>query len=51
MVPDDSEEALIDGLVRSAFQVMGVLTRIGAEHDLSSPSCACSASCVTDALA
>ncbi|GGV41570.1 MarR family transcriptional regulator [Kitasatospora herbaricolor] len=35
MAPDDSEEALIDGLVRSAFQVMGVLTRIGAEHDLS----------------
>ncbi len=35
MVPDDSTDALIDGLVRSAFQVMGVLTRIGAEHDLS----------------
>ncbi|MEV6213011.1 MarR family transcriptional regulator [Kitasatospora sp. NPDC051914] len=35
MAPDDSEEALIDGLVRSAFQVMSVLTRIGAEHDLS----------------
>ncbi len=25
----------MDGLVRSAFQIMGVLTRIGAEHDLS----------------
>ncbi|MFC8450673.1 MarR family winged helix-turn-helix transcriptional regulator [Kitasatospora sp. NPDC057223] len=35
MAPDDSEDALLDGLVRSAFQVMGVLTRIGAEHDLS----------------
>ncbi|MGW4895401.1 MarR family winged helix-turn-helix transcriptional regulator [Kitasatospora sp. NPDC004240] len=38
MAPDDSdgsEEALIDGLVRSAFQVMSVLTRVGAEHDLS----------------
>ncbi|MFE9728801.1 MarR family winged helix-turn-helix transcriptional regulator [Streptomyces sp. NPDC005794] len=35
MVPDDSTDALIDGLVRSSFQVMGVLTRIGAEHDLS----------------
>ncbi|WP_393053837.1 MarR family winged helix-turn-helix transcriptional regulator [Streptomyces sp. LN549] len=35
MVPDDSTDALVDGLVRSAFQVMGVLTRIGAEHDLS----------------
>lgn len=32
---DDSTDALVDGLVRSAFQVMGVLTRIGAEHDLS----------------
>ncbi|AEN08090.1 MULTISPECIES: MarR family transcriptional regulator [unclassified Streptomyces] len=32
---DDSTDALIDGLVRSAFQIMGVLTRIGAEHDLS----------------
>lgn len=29
-------DALVDDvLVRSAFQVMGVLTRIGAEHDLS----------------
>ncbi|WP_151773075.1 MarR family winged helix-turn-helix transcriptional regulator [Streptomyces abyssomicinicus] len=35
MVPDDSTDVLIDGLVRSAYQVMGVLTRIGAEHDLS----------------
>lgn len=35
MVPDDSTDALVDGLVRSAFQIMGVLTRIGAEHDLS----------------
>ncbi|GJF31477.1 hypothetical protein KNE206_41770 [Kitasatospora sp. NE20-6] len=35
MAPDDSTDVLIDGLVRSAFQVMGVLTRIGAEHDLS----------------
>ncbi|MCZ4124766.1 MarR family winged helix-turn-helix transcriptional regulator [Streptomyces sp. H39-S7] len=35
MAPDDSADTLIDGLVRSAFQVMGVLTRIGAEHDLS----------------
>nr|BFE58430.1 hypothetical protein GCM10020063_029560 [Dactylosporangium thailandense] len=33
MTSDD--DALIDGLVRSAFQVMGALTRIGAEHDLS----------------
>lgn len=35
MTPDDSTDALVDGLVRSAFQVMGVLTRIGAEYDLS----------------
>ncbi|MEU1348989.1 MarR family winged helix-turn-helix transcriptional regulator [Streptomyces sp. NPDC005775] len=35
MVPEDSTDVLVDGLVRSAFQVMGVLTRIGAEHDLS----------------
>ncbi|MFI6647495.1 MarR family winged helix-turn-helix transcriptional regulator [Streptomyces sp. NPDC050529] len=35
MAPDDSTDALVDGLVRSAFQIMGVLTRIGAEHDLS----------------
>lgn len=30
-----ADDALADVLVRSAFQVMGVLTRIGAEHDLS----------------
>ena len=30
-----TSEALLDSLVRSCFQVMGVLTRIGAEHDLS----------------
>ncbi|GGM48504.1 MarR family winged helix-turn-helix transcriptional regulator [Dactylosporangium sucinum] len=30
-----TSDALVDALVRSAFQVMGVLTRIGAEHDLS----------------
>ncbi|MFJ6852129.1 MarR family winged helix-turn-helix transcriptional regulator [Streptomyces sp. NPDC091271] len=35
MAPEDSTDDLIDGLVRSAFQVMGVLTRVGAEHDLS----------------
>lgn len=35
MAIDDSEDVLLDGLVRSAFQIMGVLTRIGAEHDLS----------------
>jgi DNA-binding MarR family transcriptional regulator len=28
-------DAVVDVLVRSAFQVMGVLTRIGAENDLS----------------
>ncbi|NBE83494.1 MarR family winged helix-turn-helix transcriptional regulator [Micromonospora rubida] len=30
-----SADPLVDALVRNAFQVMGVLTRIGAEHDLS----------------
>uniref|UniRef100_A0AAU3GQG7 MarR family transcriptional regulator n=1 Tax=Streptomyces sp. NBC_01401 TaxID=2903854 RepID=A0AAU3GQG7_9ACTN len=35
MTTDESTDALLDGLVRSAFQIMGVLTRIGAEHDLS----------------
>ncbi|WP_405455379.1 MarR family transcriptional regulator [Streptomyces sp. NBC_00101] len=35
MAIDDSEDVLLDGLVRSAFQIMGVLTRIGADHDLS----------------
>jgi DNA-binding MarR family transcriptional regulator len=28
-------EALVDALAQSAFVVMGVLTRIGAEHDMS----------------
>ncbi|MFI0793928.1 MarR family winged helix-turn-helix transcriptional regulator [Micromonospora rubida] len=28
-------DPLVDALVRNAFQVMGVLTRVGAEHDLS----------------
>jgi DNA-binding MarR family transcriptional regulator len=32
---DDSVNALVDALVRSTFQVTGVLTRIGAENDLS----------------
>lgn len=30
-----TSEALMDALVRSTFQVTGVLTRIGAENDLS----------------
>jgi DNA-binding MarR family transcriptional regulator len=30
-----TSDALVDGLVRSAFHVMGVLTRLGAENDLS----------------
>jgi DNA-binding MarR family transcriptional regulator len=30
-----SSDALVDALVRSSFQVVGVLTRIGAERDLS----------------
>jgi DNA-binding MarR family transcriptional regulator len=30
-----TSDALIDGLVRSAFEVMGVLTRLSAKHDLS----------------
>ena len=30
-----SADDVLDALVRSTFQVMGVLTRIGAEHDLS----------------
>jgi DNA-binding MarR family transcriptional regulator len=30
-----SSDALVDALVRSSFDVMGVLTRLGAEHDLS----------------
>jgi DNA-binding MarR family transcriptional regulator len=35
MAPDDSTDDLLDGLVRSAFQVTGVLTRVGAEYGLS----------------
>lgn len=30
-----ADDALMDALVRSAFQIAGVLTRLGAEHDLS----------------
>lgn len=30
-----TSDALVDALVRSTFQVAGVLTRIGAKHDLS----------------
>jgi len=30
-----TSDALIDALVGTSFRVMGVLTRIGAEHDLS----------------
>jgi DNA-binding MarR family transcriptional regulator len=30
-----TSDALVDALVRSSFQVMGVLTRLGAENDLS----------------
>ncbi len=35
MTSEDSLDALVDALVRSTFQVTGVLTRIGAENDLS----------------
>jgi DNA-binding MarR family transcriptional regulator len=35
VTPEDSLNALIDALVRSTFQVTSVLTRIGAENDLS----------------
>ncbi|SHN39188.1 MarR family winged helix-turn-helix transcriptional regulator [Cryptosporangium aurantiacum] len=35
MTSDAGPDALLDALVRSSFLVMGVLTRIGAEHDLS----------------
>jgi len=35
MNADASVDDLVDALVRHAFQVMGVLTRIGAENDLS----------------
>src|SRR5580693_5355348 len=31
----ESQEALIDALVRTSFAAMAVLNRIGAEHDLS----------------
>jgi DNA-binding MarR family transcriptional regulator len=34
-VTTDAEAALVDALAQSAYVVMGVLTRIGAEHDLS----------------
>ncbi|GAA0281032.1 MarR family transcriptional regulator [Cryptosporangium japonicum] len=30
-----STDAVVDALVRTSFEVMGTLTRIGAEHDLS----------------
>ncbi|MGW0484474.1 MarR family winged helix-turn-helix transcriptional regulator [Nonomuraea sp. NPDC003214] len=30
-----TSDALVDALVRNTFEVVGVLTRIGAEHDLS----------------
>jgi DNA-binding MarR family transcriptional regulator len=33
--PSATDEALIDALAQSAFVVMGVLTHVGAEHDLS----------------
>jgi DNA-binding MarR family transcriptional regulator len=33
--PDGQDEALVDALAQSAFVVMGVLTHVGAEHDLS----------------
>ncbi len=35
MPSEDSVDALIDVLVRSTFEVTGMLTRLGAEHDLS----------------
>ncbi|MEU7874903.1 MarR family transcriptional regulator [Dactylosporangium sp. NPDC049140] len=35
MASEDSVNALVDALVRSTFHVTGVLTRIGAENDLS----------------
>jgi DNA-binding MarR family transcriptional regulator len=31
----ETDAALIDALARSAYQVVGVLTRVAAEHDLS----------------
>ena len=33
--PGPGQEELVDALVRSSFAVMAVLSRIGAEHDLS----------------
>ena len=35
MSADASVDDLVDALVRNTFEVMGVLTRIGAENDLS----------------
>lgn len=35
MTSEDFVDALVDALVRSTFQVTGVLTRIGARNDLS----------------
>ncbi|MEU4557132.1 MarR family transcriptional regulator [Actinoplanes sp. NPDC023936] len=35
MTPEDSVDALVDALVRTTFQVTGMLTRLGAENDLS----------------
>lgn len=35
MTSEESAEALIDALVRTTFQVTGMLTRLGAENDLS----------------
>ncbi|GGN64896.1 hypothetical protein GCM10010112_25560 [Actinoplanes lobatus] len=35
MTSEDSTDALLDALVRYTFKVTGVLTRIGAENDLS----------------
>lgn len=32
---DDADDALVDGLVQTSFVVMGVLTRVAADHDLS----------------
>ncbi|MEU8661815.1 MarR family winged helix-turn-helix transcriptional regulator [Actinoplanes philippinensis] len=35
MPADDTVDALVDALVRCTFQITGVLTRIGADNDLS----------------
>jgi DNA-binding MarR family transcriptional regulator len=35
MTPEEPLNALVDALVRSTFQVTGMLTRVGAENDLS----------------